>query len=88
LAVKYNEDNYFDNKYYARIGGITLKELNYLERTMLGLMEYQLHVLPQIYEAYLAEIHKSSTQNESGCMEDIEDVQYDIRTIPSMSEIV
>ena len=31
LAIKYNEDDYYSNKYYARVGGISLCELNELE---------------------------------------------------------
>ena len=27
IAIKYNEDLFYDNKYYARIAGVTLKEL-------------------------------------------------------------
>lgn len=87
LAVKYNEDCYFDNKYYAKIGGISLKELNYLERIMLGLMNYELYVSGEEYEMYLNEIYKNSIKDESVCMEEIED-NYEIRTIPSMSQII
>ena len=31
LAIKYNEDDYYSNEYYAKVGGIALKELNRLE---------------------------------------------------------
>lgn len=91
LAIKYNEDYYFDNKHYAKIGGITLKELNYLERAMLGLMNYELCVSAGEYEVYLEEISKSGVEDESVCMEEVkglEEAQCEIRTIPSMSEMV
>ena len=31
LAIKYNEDVYFNNEYYAKIGGVSLDEINSLE---------------------------------------------------------
>ena len=31
LAIKYNEEVIFDNKFFARIGGISLSEMNFLE---------------------------------------------------------
>ena len=31
LAIKYNEDDYFSNMYYAKVGGTSLKEINFLE---------------------------------------------------------
>ena len=31
VSIKYNEDQYYDNKYYAEIAGVKLKELNTLE---------------------------------------------------------
>jgi hypothetical protein len=30
--VKYHDDEYFKNDYYAKVGGIPLDELNILER--------------------------------------------------------
>ena len=29
IAIKYNEDNFYDNKYYAEIAGVNLKELKF-----------------------------------------------------------
>ena len=37
LALKYNEDDYYSNKYYAKVGGISLKELNELEYNIMVL---------------------------------------------------
>ena len=38
LALKYNEDDYYSNKYYAKVGGISLKELNELEYNIMVLL--------------------------------------------------
>ena len=42
LAIKYNEDDYYSNKYYAKVGGIALNELNELEYNLLILLEFNL----------------------------------------------
>lgn len=44
IAIKYNEDIYFCNKTYAKIGGITLNELNYLESEFFRLIKHELYV--------------------------------------------
>lgn len=59
LAVKYSEDVFFDNKYYARVGGVSLHELNKLEKKAVLLMNYNLHVDSQVYAQYSREIHES-----------------------------
>ena len=38
LAIKYNEDDYYSNKYYAKVGGINLEEINTLEYNLLILL--------------------------------------------------
>ena len=31
VSIKYNEDNFCGNSYYAKVGGVTLQELNFFE---------------------------------------------------------
>ncbi|MCQ2819238.1 MAG: hypothetical protein MJ252_18400 [archaeon] len=51
-AIKYHEDRFYKNDYYAKIGGITLAELNNLEAEFLGLIEFNLFVDSKIFEKY------------------------------------
>ena len=51
-AIKYNEDIYYRNSFYARIGGITLKCISDLERLFLDLLEFSLYVDEDMYEKY------------------------------------
>lgn len=44
LAAKLMDDRYFNNAYYAKIGGVTLEELNKLELRMMALLDYRLRV--------------------------------------------
>jgi hypothetical protein len=52
LAIKYNEDDYYSNKYYARVGGISLCELNELEYYLLILLEFDIFIDDDVYEKY------------------------------------
>ncbi len=65
LAIKYNEDKYYDNAYYASVGGIALGELNFLEGEMLGMIRFDLFVYPELYEKYLGEIKVNSTAGDA-----------------------
>ena len=56
ISIKYNEDNFYDNKYYSEIAGISLKELNSLEYNFLNLIHFLLYVKDETfknYESYL-----------------------------------
>ena len=52
ISIKYNEDNYFDNKYYAEIAGVKLKELNLLEYNFISLLHFNLFIQDEIYDKY------------------------------------
>ena len=52
VAIKYNEDDYYSNEYYAKVGGITLKELNILEYNILILLNFDVFIDEGIYESY------------------------------------
>ena len=53
LAIKYNEDCFYSNEYYARVGGVDLKEINDLERCCIQLLNFDLYVNDEIYEKYV-----------------------------------
>ena len=46
LAVKMTDDRYYNNAFFAKIGGITVTELNTMELEMLKLLGFRTHVLP------------------------------------------
>ena len=52
VAIKYNEDDYYSNEYYAKVGGITLKELNLLEYNILILLDFNVFIDDLVYESY------------------------------------
>ncbi len=52
LSIKYNEDKYFENRYYADIAGVTLKELNYLEYKYVKMIHFQFYVNDKVLKNY------------------------------------
>ena len=53
LAIKYNEDVYFTNEHYAKVGGVSVKELNELEYFSIELLNFNLFISDDIYQKYL-----------------------------------
>ena len=60
IAIKYNEDKFYDNKFYSDIAGVKLKELKLIEYTFLELNNFNVFVNDIEYEQYrkyLEEFH-------------------------------
>ncbi len=53
ISIKYNEDTYYDNKYYAEIAGVKLKELKLLEYYFLSMIHFKLFIPDEIYNKYI-----------------------------------
>jgi hypothetical protein len=58
ISAKFNEDFFFTNTFYAKVGGITASELNILEQNFFKMIDYDLRVNPDELEIYLKEILK------------------------------
>jgi hypothetical protein len=53
LAIKFHEDEYFKNEYYAKVAGISLEEMNALECELLELLDFKLLVPIDTFTLYL-----------------------------------
>eukprot|EP01059_Diplonema_ambulator_P037196 TRINITY_DN96_c0_g4_i2.p1 TRINITY_DN96_c0_g4~~TRINITY_DN96_c0_g4_i2.p1 ORF type:complete len:182 (+),score=59.03 TRINITY_DN96_c0_g4_i2:59-547(+) len=53
VAIKWRQDRVHANSHYATVGGVTLKELNRLERTALNDLKWETHVKTTEYANYL-----------------------------------
>jgi len=56
LAAKYFDDHYYNNAYYAKIGGVPCTEMNSLELEFLFLINFTLYVQPESYTKYHQEL--------------------------------
>ena len=52
IAIKFNEDLFFENTYYAKVAGVSTKELKKMEIEFLKLIKYELYVNRKIFEKY------------------------------------
>ena len=52
IAIKYNEDDFYSNKYYSTVGGISTRELCTLEYEFVKLLKYSLFINTQTYDKY------------------------------------
>lgn len=52
ISIKYNEDSYFDNMFYAQIAGVKLNELKMLEYKFLEYNDFNVYVKDVEYEQY------------------------------------
>ena len=52
VSSKFNCDQYNSNRYYARVAGVSLAELNAMERAFLRGMDYRFALAPEQYAAY------------------------------------
>ncbi|KAI3681508.1 hypothetical protein L6452_36307 [Arctium lappa] len=58
VASKYVEDMNYRNSYFARVGGITTKEMNTLELDFLFLMNFKMHVNVSVFESYCCHLER------------------------------
>lgn len=62
VAAKFMDDAFFNNAYYAKVGGVSTKELNKLEMKFLFEVDFQLHVTVQTFKKYC-----SALKREAAC---------------------
>ncbi|KAJ4951367.1 hypothetical protein NE237_028199 [Protea cynaroides] len=58
LASKFVEDMNYRNSYFAKVGGLTTKEMNKLEIDFLFLMGFKLHVNVSVFESYCCHLER------------------------------
>lgn len=56
LAAKFFDDAYYNNAYYAKVGGVLVSEINGLEVEFLFRLNFSLHVKPDEFAKYQAKL--------------------------------
>lgn len=56
LAAKFFDDAYYNNAYYAKVGGVLVSEMNGLEVDFLFRINFSLHVAPDVFDKYRVEL--------------------------------
>ena len=60
MAAKYNDDEYYKNSYYAKVGGLRIEELNKLEMAFCADTKFSFYVSVKEFNNYLDTLKKYS----------------------------
>ena len=60
ISIKLNEDQYFDNLFYAKVGGVTKKEINLIEYEFLARINFNVFINDNLYKKYHNYLEKTS----------------------------
>ncbi|XP_065860070.1 cyclin-U4-1 [Euphorbia lathyris] len=58
VAAKFMDDMYYNNAYYAKVGGISTIEMNYLEIDFLFGLGFHLNVTPNTFNTYCSHLQR------------------------------
>ncbi|XP_047322672.1 cyclin-U4-1-like [Impatiens glandulifera] len=61
LAAKFMDDIYYNNAYYAKVGGISIGEMNFLEVDFLFGLGFHLNVTPTTFYTYCSYLQNEMT---------------------------
>eukprot|EP00897_Mesotaenium_endlicherianum_P008322 jgi/Mesen1/7518/ME000039S06738 len=78
VAAKFLDDAYFNNAYYAKVGGVTTGEMNRLELEFLFRLDFRLHVTTADFGAYCAHLEHQLRLSQVAAME---------RPMPALREV-
>jgi len=67
LAAKFYDDQYYNNAYFGKVGGVPCSEMNSLEVEFLFLCNFSFAVPPHQYEQYYTELYNHAHQVSAGC---------------------
>jgi len=66
LAAKFFDDQYFNNAYYGKVGGVNCKEINSLEIEFLFMINFNLYVSEKDYEMYNRKLEEHAVSMQLG----------------------
>ncbi|KAL5724036.1 Cyclin-U4-1 [Ranunculus cassubicifolius] len=58
VAAKFMDDIYYNNAYYAKVGGISITEMNFLEVDFLFGLSFHLNVTPNTFHTYCSYLQR------------------------------
>lgn len=72
IAAKFHDDVYYSNTYYAKVGGLALKEVNSLEAHLVKMLSWRMLVEPVEYQLYHSLVCKVTTEEATSLTEVLE----------------
>lgn len=69
LSAKFFDDQYYNNAYYAKVGGVPCNEINILEVEFLFMTNFTLYVSTETYTQYYRELSNHAQRGQCDCHE-------------------
>ncbi|KAF9669969.1 hypothetical protein SADUNF_Sadunf13G0019800 [Salix dunnii] len=66
VAAKFLDDVYYDNAYYARIGGVSTAEMNRMEMKFLFSLDFRLHVTAEAFMNCCLKLENEGGKHQNG----------------------
>ena len=70
IAIKYNEDNFYSSEVYAKLGGLSVPELNYLEFQFLIQIKFSLFIEKDLFNKYYYNLLSFQEEDNENIEED------------------
>ena len=83
VATKYNEDETYFFKIYAKLGGVTISDLEYLELCFVTSLDFDLYINDELYDKY----HNYFADENSDDDDDIEEEEEEKEEKKGKNEI-
>lgn len=80
IAIKYNEDNFYSSEVYAKLGGLSVSELNYLEFQFLILIKFSLFIEKDLFDKYYYNLLSFQEEDNENIEEDDNTEEEDEKT--------
>lgn len=64
IAIKFNEDSFYSSEFYAKLGGISKKEMNILEYEFITMINFNLFTQEELYYKYYNLLIEDNNQSE------------------------
>ena len=67
VAIKFNSDDYYSLGFYAKLGGVSQKEIEALEYQFITLLDFKLFVEDKLYDKYDKYLRKLDNEDDDDC---------------------
>ena len=67
VSIKFSSDEYYSLGFYAKLGGVSQKEIESLEYQFVSLLDFKLYVEEKLYDKYDKYLRKFDNEDDDDC---------------------
>ncbi|KAL0487506.1 cyclin kinase regulator CYCU4 [Acrasis kona] len=75
-AAKFFDEKFINNAYFAKVGGVTIAEMNNLEKEFLNMIGFSLHVSPSVFAQYRKELFFDAQMDQQLMHMSMEEIEH------------